>query len=65
MRELYLVACGLLIGLSVRDWWDGQKDNIAWTAADRAEGNIRHRATMFRSEHIEPVEPTPATPEPA
>jgi hypothetical protein len=57
MRELYLIACGLVIGMSVRDWWDRQKRSIAWDAADHAEERQRERE-RFERNGIPPVEPT-------
>jgi len=59
MRELYLVACGLIIGLSVRDWWNRERDRIAWDAAEHAAESVEHRAA-FRKAHPEAVEPQPA-----
>ena len=47
MRELYLIACGLIVGLSVRDWWNRERESIAWDAVEKAEQRRRwqeHRA---------------------
>jgi hypothetical protein len=66
MKELYLVACGLLIGLSVRDWLERYQERIAWRAADMAAENLQHRARCARRDAElnpeTPVEPAVATP---
>lgn len=67
MRELYFVACGLLIGLSVRDWLERYQERIAWRAADMAAENLEHRertrrrdAELSKTPEVAPAEPTPA-----
>jgi hypothetical protein len=61
MRELYLVACGLVIGLSVRDWLEARERRIAYRAADLAEENFERRR-RWEAQNPQPVEPAPATP---
>jgi hypothetical protein len=66
MRELYLVACGLFIGLAVRDWIESHERRIAYRAADMAGENLEHRMRCARREAElnpeTPVEPAVATP---
>jgi hypothetical protein len=59
MRELYLVACGVIIGWNIQYWWGRERERLAWDAADKASESLMNRQ-RFEREHPQPAEPTPA-----
>lgn len=69
MREIYFVACGILLGMTFRDWIERHEQRVAWRAADLAAENLEHRErTRRRNEELRnapdvaPTEPAAATP---
>ena len=63
MRELYLVACGLLIGMSLRDWIERQETRVAWRAADLVREEEHRRRAWERQNPVDtPVDTPPPAP---
>lgn len=61
MRELYFIACGLILGVTLRDWLEAHEQRIAWRAADIAEETIAQRR-KWQEQNPTPAAagPTPA-----
>lgn len=62
MREIYFVACGIILGISFRDWLKAHEERVAWRAADMAAENLEHRARCARREAELTPETAAATP---
>lgn len=43
MREIYFVACGIILGMSLRDWLERHERRVAYRAADIAEETLARR----------------------
>lgn len=62
MREIYMLACGVVLGLIARDWVENMERRIAYRAADQAADNLDMRS-RWKNRSID--EPTPAGTAPA
>lgn len=60
MRELYLFACGVVLGLVAADWLESRERRIAYRAADIAEENFQFRRRCSETPIGETTETTPA-----
>jgi len=62
VREIYFVACGIILGVTLRDWLKACEERIAWRASDMAAENLEHRVRCQRREaELQPApEPVPA-----
>jgi hypothetical protein len=63
MRELLLVASGVVLGIYFADWIEAHERRIAWRAADLAGENLEQRARTARRDaelNPQPTEPAPA-----
>jgi hypothetical protein len=59
MREVYLLACGIVLGLVARDWLESMERRIAYRAADQAADNLDLRSRWPKRWPADD-EPTPA-----
>jgi hypothetical protein len=59
MREIYFVACGIILGVTFRDWLKAYEERIAWRASDIAADNLEHRARCARREAELNPQPAP------
>lgn len=63
MREVYLLAMGIVLGSLARDFLDNMERRIAYRAADQAAENLDLRSRWPKRRPTE--EPTPAATAPA
>ena len=64
MREIYFVVCGVILGVTFRDWLKAHEDRVAWRAADLAAENLEHRQRVRRRMDETGPQPAPDVSEP-
>lgn len=64
MRELYILAVGIAVGLSVGELLESYQRRIAYRAADIAEETLERRMAFRRRSPLEEPVDAPAAPAP-
>jgi hypothetical protein len=63
MRELYFVTCGIVLGITLRDWLEAHEQRIAWKAADLVREEEQRRRAWEKENPVDtPVDTPAATP---